>query len=414
MLRNKKKKIIYLMLLMVMLGFNNVLANDCDPSLGNCETTTDVDYSEDNTDNEDERWGSHLNNGKAEQHGNYLGNAYKIDFKDEHGNILKTINVSSSEAYKPTADTIVIPELTNNSAIAGEVIKNYLMNNEAQIIKDAYNQFPNMEYGTVEQWHQYYISGKITWETDKNAILNGYTVDGVQVSNKTALREHLLELMPNLELGTLGNLIDITRAMCAAWLGQGGGAMVGSSAVGCGYNVFDLLEMINCKKLPSIQKYACPNGTMSLNNASTSCYEKLGGITFEYSYTASSGSQGNVHMSYGQDQNAPGTGAYCKLFCNEYGVATLPGGIESSIQLGSYIIWPTSNTNFDKHFVPSNYPLKFKGTKACKLVVMPDNGNFPGTGCITDRLYDFMMEINLVWLNLQLLFRLLDVLMIVV
>jgi len=389
MLRSKNKKIIYLMLFIAMLGFNNVSA--CNPSIEICtEVPGDPTISKDNEDYEDKKWGSHLNNGKAEQHGNYLGNAYKIDFKDEHGNILKTINVSSSESYKPTADTIVIPGLTNNSAIAGEVIKNYLLNNNAQIIRDAYNQFPNMDYGTVEQWHQYYISGTIAWETDKNAILNGYTVNGVQVSNKTALRQHLLELMPDLELGTLGHLVDITREMCASWLGQGGGTMVGSSAVGCGYNVFDLLDMIKCRRNPPTGgPQVCPNGTMRLSNPSPSCYKKLGGIVAEYKYTAGNGTQANVHISYGQDQNAPGTGAFCKLFCNEYGIATLPGGVESAIQLGSYMIWPTSNTNFTNAFVPSNYPLKFKGTKACKLVVMPDNGNFPGTGCITDPLYDY-------------------------
>ena len=140
---------------------------------------------------------------------------------------------------------------------------------------------------------------------------------------------------------------------------------------------------------------ACPNGIMSLNQGNTSCDQTLNGIENDYySYTATSGSLSYVHQTYGMDQNAPATGDYCKLFCNEFGKSTLPGALVDALQLGSYAIWPTSKENQTNKFTENSYPLKLSGHKECKLVLMPDHGNFPGTGCNEDPVAEYVCLYN--------------------
>lgn len=164
---------------------------------------------------------------------------------------------------------------------------------------------------------------------------------------------------------------------------------------GYGYNIIDFMKLLGIKSpLNKKPQPSCPGGSMNTSNPSADCTEVLGGNTFTYSYTASGGGQANVHRQYGIDQNASGTGAYCKLFCQEYGTAVLPGALVTSIQLGSYSIWPTSTSNETNRFLSDNYPLKFSGRKECKLVLMPDHNNFPGNGCLQDPVAEYMCLYN--------------------
>lgn len=158
---------------------------------------------------------------------------------------------------------------------------------------------------------------------------------------------------------------------------------------GYGYNIIDFMKYLGIKPTTVKAQPSCPGGSMSLNNPSANCTESLGGNTYSYSYTASGGSKASVHRQYGEDQNASGTGAYCKLYCQEYGTAVLPGALGTSVQLGSYIVWPTATTNETTKFTENMYPLKFSGRKECKLVLMPDKGNFPGQGCLQDPVAEY-------------------------
>lgn len=128
---------------------------------------------------------------------------------------------------------------------------------------------------------------------------------------------------------------------------------------------------------PEVEENACPKGQMSKSDASLSCYVSKGGNTFTYSNRASSGDKSNVSVR--SESGAVGLemrqiGSFCRLYCEEYGIATLPGAIGESLKLGSYIIWPTSNSNNTNKFYPNAYPLKFKGELQCKIGVIPDKG----------------------------------------
>lgn len=138
---------------------------------------------------------------------------------------------------------------------------------------------------------------------------------------------------------------------------------------------------------------SCPGGQMVKNGSIGDCQvsSKLegesGGNPFYFSNVATSGPQANIHKYRGEDLGAP-VGAYCRVYCEEEGYAILPGALGEAIQLGSYIIWPTSNSNYSSKFQPYFYPLKFKGKLSCQMAVMPDDGNMP-VGCTTDPVKEY-------------------------
>jgi len=123
---------------------------------------------------------------------------------------------------------------------------------------------------------------------------------------------------------------------------------------------------------------ACPTGKMVKTNDNPVCYSSKGGNTFtNYEYLAIRGE--NTNVSVASESGAVGEelreiGSFCKLYCQEYGVATLPGAIGESLTLGSYMIWPTSDDNYNDKFYKGYYPLKFNGTLKCKIGIIPDEG----------------------------------------
>ena len=144
-----------------------------------------------------------------------------------------------------------------------------------------------------------------------------------------------------------------------------------------------------CEVTPP-EKESCPGGDMVMEGSIGKCTNsnKDGeGNTFEFTYSATGGSLHNVHSTYGEDLGAP-VGKYCRVYCTEQGWATLPGALGEALQLGSYIVWPTSTKNFtsDK-FQQDFYPLRFRGLLTCNLEIMTDleseHANMP-VGCKTD------------------------------
>lgn len=128
-------------------------------------------------------------------------------------------------------------------------------------------------------------------------------------------------------------------------------------------------------------KSVCPSGQMQKNDVSLSCYTSKGGNLFSgFSYIAVSGGDGaNTNVSVASESGAVGQqmreiGSYCRLYCQEYGTAILPGAIGESLRLGSYIVWPTSSSNSTSKFTKESFPLKFTGELQCKIGVIPDKG----------------------------------------
>lgn len=169
-------------------------------------------------------------------------------------------------------------------------------------------------------------------------------------------------------------------------------ATLGSDAVilTCGdkqQRMIALNSALNC--IEQSKPATCPGGAMSVSGGIGSCTTGKGGNTYAFSNTAGPGSQSNIHRQYGIEKQS--VGEYCSLYCQEYGEAVLPGATGEPFNLGSYIIWPTSNSNHDNvKFKKEYYPLKFRGTLECKLGVQPDD-NMPGTRgeCKNDPIEDY-------------------------
>lgn len=142
---------------------------------------------------------------------------------------------------------------------------------------------------------------------------------------------------------------------------------------------------------------ACTDGQMHLSNSGASCYVTYGGIESYYSYTAGGGGNPMVHSQYGEAVESPGE--YCHMFCQEYGTSVLPGALGVAVQAGSHIIWPTSESNQINKYTKDMYPMYVEGKKECKLLLMPDHGNYPSAstgngGCNEDPVGDYACLYN--------------------
>lgn len=132
--------------------------------------------------------------------------------------------------------------------------------------------------------------------------------------------------------------------------------------------------------IPEKEEEVCPPGRMEMDRVELVCTDskKDGkGNTFKFTYSVSGEKGGlhNVSQMHGEDLGAP-VGKYCRVYCTEEGWAILPGSTGEALQVGSYIVWPTSSNNFttDK-FKEIYYPLKFKGSLVCKLDVMSNSNS---------------------------------------
>lgn len=230
-------------------------------------------------------------------------------------------------------------------------------------------------------------NGNIKWMTDRDALNSGQ----LNSTNMNRVFELLTESATGYLDKNMGALMQYFDAKTIQECISSSAVIAASPNSGCGRLVLDITDLLKGLIKKVVPAPSCPNGRMNLNNPSPTCTETTNGISYNYSYTAGSGGQSNIHRLYGIDQNAPGTGAYCRLYCQEYGTATLPGALADTVQLGSYIIWPTSSSNTTNKFPSAdNYPLKFSGQKSCKLVLMPDHNNFPGNGCLQDPVAEYM------------------------
>ena len=116
----------------------------------------------------------------------------------------------------------------------------------------------------------------------------------------------------------------------------------------------------------------CPLGTMVKTNPGMSCVTAKGGVNVEgFSYTATRGTRADVHVQYGEEKALSGN-AYCRVYCEESGAATMPGAFGESLQIGSFMIWPTSESNSSSKFYKNAYPLKFEGKLTCRIGILPD------------------------------------------
>lgn len=71
----------------------------------------------------------------------------------------------------------------------------------------------------------------------------------------------------------------------------------------------------------------------------------------------------------GKGDNEKQINSYCNLYCIENNAQQIfPGNIKNSVSVGTYIIWPTSESTLSSKY-KNQYPLSFNGQKTCYVVM---------------------------------------------
>ncbi len=137
-----------------------------------------------------------------------------------------------------------------------------------------------------------------------------------------------------------------------------------------------ITTLAGCKEITE-EDVSCKLGEMAKVSPGMSCDStKKGGNKIDgFTYLSTSGNRSDVHVEYGEEKALSGN-AYCRVYCEEYGAATMPSKFGEKLQLGSYMIWPTSSSNSNSKFYKDAYPLRFWGKLTCKIGILPDE-NMP-------------------------------------
>lgn len=141
----------------------------------------------------------------------------------------------------------------------------------------------------------------------------------------------------------------------------------------------------------------CPKGSMVKSGSLAACSVAKGGIESSgFSNSPTGGDRADVHINYGEEMGLSGN-EFCRVYCKETGSAVTPGAFGEALQLGSYMIWPTSQSNSNSKFYKEAYPLKFTGTLSCKIGVIPDE-NMP-FACKRDPVEEYKNYYNYLYSN---------------
>lgn len=88
------------------------------------------------------------------------------------------------------------------------------------------------------------------------------------------------------------------------------------------------------------------------------------GVYYEYVESSTDGT-----AIPGKGDNEKQLNNYCNLYCLEnYAEQIFPGNVRPSVSVGTYIIWPTSESTLSSVY-KNKYPLSFTGQKTCYVVM---------------------------------------------
>lgn len=235
--------------------------------------------------------------------------------------------------------------------------------------KQGYNFYLNNSYGN--SLYSWAIGQIITWHGINDSMIN-------IIINKDRTLKTDAERMAK-KASILGSLS--TAGEYYIWRNetQPGGQDMISVLSGCREQAEDL---------------TCPKGTMVKSGSLAACSVQKGGIESSgFTNYPTGGNRADVHVLYGEDMGGELSGnEFCRVYCKEEGTATTPGAFGEALQLGSYMIWPTSASNSNSKFYKEAYPLKFTGKLICKIGIIPDK-NMP-FACERDPVDEYKIYYN--------------------
>lgn len=102
------------------------------------------------------------------------------------------------------------------------------------------------------------------------------------------------------------------------------------------------------------------------NDAVCTNYNSNIGTYYEY---VEQSDEGTAIPGKGDSESEIQINSYCNLYCLENSAQQVfPGNIKSAVSVGTYIIWPTSESTLSSKY-KNNYPLSFSGQKTCYVVM---------------------------------------------
>lgn len=137
----------------------------------------------------------------------------------------------------------------------------------------------------------------------------------------------------------------------------------------------------------------CPGGTTIENKYIVKrtgndavCASTTTNVGTYYEYVEES-TEGTAIPGKGDSESEIQINRYCNLYCLENSAQQVfPGNIRTAVSVGTYIIWPTSESTLSSKY-KNYYPLSFNGQKTCYVVMSGENNpinNIPLTTYYND------------------------------
>lgn len=155
---------------------------------------------------------------------------------------------------------------------------------------------------------------------------------------------------------------------------------------GYGYNIIDI---------PNSWKTTCYNIKMNIDPAKCINKGKSNIGTYREEVEDADCDETNVENAT-ENGRLVYEGPSCQIHCLETAQQFFPGNIKDKLGIGTYLIWPTSESSL--HFTPfnNNYPLFFSGTRTCKIT----GSNISGCQNVDSSvIYPFETEAHISWDN---------------
>lgn len=123
----------------------------------------------------------------------------------------------------------------------------------------------------------------------------------------------------------------------------------------------------------------CPGGTTIENKYIVKrtgndavCASTTTNVGTYYEYVEES-TEGTAIPGKGDSESEIQINRYCNLYCLENSAQQVfPGNIRTAVSVGTYIIWPTSESTLSSKY-KNYYPLSFNGQKTCYVVMSGEN-----------------------------------------
>lgn len=164
-------------------------------------------------------------------------------------------------------------------------------------------------------------------------------------------------------------------------------SVIGSYSTGYGYNIIDpSAQLPPTKKCYNIKMNIVPAKCINKGKSNIGTYREE---------VEEADCDGTIVENATENGRLVYEGQGCKIHCLETAQQLFPGNIRDKIEIGRYLIWPTSEASAHNTYFKNDYPLQFVGTRTCKIT-----GNAQNCQNVSSaELYPFETDAHISWDN---------------